>query len=101
MNNYNRHLRVEEIVTNHYDVKFRYVLAPIYLATYRFGKQTFPVAINGQTGETYCDVPTNIKKLIIFLIIALFAAAGLEVLMFFVWSVFTVFLSDLNCYQNG
>ena len=80
MNNYNRHLRVEEIVTNHYDVKFRYVLAPIYLATYRFGKQTFPVAINGQTGETYCDVPTNIKKLIILGIIALFADAGLEVL---------------------
>lgn len=82
MHHFNRHLRVEDIVTNYYDVKFRYVLAPIYLATYRFGKQTFPVAINGQTGETYCDVPTNIKKLIIFLIIALFAAAGLEVLIF-------------------
>ena len=82
---FNRHLRVEEIVTNYYDVKFRYVLAPIYLATYRFGDRTFPVAINGQTGETYCDVPTYIKRLIILGVIAIIVAAGIEVLLLYLF----------------
>lgn len=33
-----------------------------------------------QTGETYCDVPTHIKKLIILAIIALIVASVLSVL---------------------
>ena len=77
---FNRHLSVKEIATNYYNVRFRYLLAPIYFATYKFGKKTFPVAINGQTGETYCDVPTNIKKIILFGTIALIVAAILEFL---------------------
>lgn len=77
---FNRDLRVDDIFTRYYDVKFRYVLAPIYLATYKFGKLTFPVAINGQTGETYCEVPTHIKKLIILAIIAFIVASVLTVL---------------------
>ncbi len=77
---FNRHLRVDDIVTSYYDVKFRYVLAPIYLATYRFGKLTFPVAINGQTGDIYCDVPTHLQKLIILAIIGLLVATALSVL---------------------
>ena len=77
---FNRDLRVDDIFTRYYDVKFRYVLAPIYLATYKFGKLTFPVAINGQTGETYCDVPTHIKKLIILAIIAFIVASVLRLI---------------------
>ncbi len=77
---FNRHLRVDDIATSYYDVKFRYVLAPIYLATYRFGKLTFPVAINGQTGEIYCDVPTHLQKLIILAIIGFLVASALSVL---------------------
>ena len=33
-----------------------------------------------QTGETYCDVPTHVKKLIILAIIALIVASVLSVL---------------------
>ena len=77
---FNNHLRVEDIATNYYNVKFRYLLAPVYLATYKFGKKTLPVAINGQTGETYCDVPTNIKKIIVLGIIALIIASAIEFL---------------------
>ena len=77
---FNNHLRVEDIATNYYNVKFRYLLAPVYLATYKFGKKTLPVAINGQTGETYCDVPTNIKKIIVLGTIALIIASAIEFL---------------------
>ena len=79
VHSFNRHLRVEEIATNYYNVKFRCLLAPVYFATYRFGKKTFPVAINGQTGETYCDVPTYIRRIILLGIIALFVAAAIEI----------------------
>ena len=56
---------VDAINTNYYNVKFRYVLAPIYLASYKYGKITFPVAINGQTGQTYCEAPTYIPLLVV------------------------------------
>lgn len=55
-------------------------LAGIPAERYTFGKLTFPVAINGQTGETYCEVPTHIKKLIILAIIAFIVASVLTVL---------------------
>lgn len=56
---------VDAINTNYYNVKFRYVLAPIYLASYKYGKISFPVAINGQTGQTYCEAPTYIPLLVV------------------------------------
>lgn len=55
---------LDAINTNYYNVKFRYVLAPIYMATYKCGNTIYPVAINGQTGKTYCEVPTFLPKLI-------------------------------------
>ena len=72
-----RRLRVDTIATNYYNVKFRYLLAPIYLAKYKFGKYTYFVAINGQTGKTYCDVPTVIGKIILFSAIGVLLLLGL------------------------
>ena len=67
----NRHtFYVEKIATNYYNVKFRCLLAPIYLATYRYGKHTYQVAINGQTGEAFCPAPTYLGKLRPLFIIA-------------------------------
>ena len=68
---------IDAINTNYYNVKFRYVLAPVYLATYTCGKRVFPVAINGQNGKTYCDVPTFLAKLITIPMIILFLMATL------------------------
>ena len=53
--------------TNYYNVKFKYLLAPIYLATYEYGNKTYSVAINGQTGETFCDTPSYLWKIILFI----------------------------------
>ena len=72
-------LLVDRIATDFYNVKFRCLLAPMYLATYRFGDKTFQVAINGQTGKTYCDVPTKIKTIILLGILGLFIGAAAEV----------------------
>lgn len=71
---------IDAIVTSYYNVKFRYVLAPIYLATYTCGKKTHTVAINGQTGKTYCEVPTFMLKLVL---IPLFVLIVVLLLFFF------------------
>ena len=68
---------IDAINTNYYNVKFRYVLAPVYLATYKCGNRVFPVAINGQTGKTFCEVPTFLAKLIAIPMAILFIAAAI------------------------
>lgn len=77
---YNRNLRVIDIATNYYNVKFRCLLAPVYLATYRFGNKILPVAINGQTGETFCDVPTRIKRIILLVLLAMIIISIIEII---------------------
>ena len=69
-----------DIATNYYNVKFRYLLAPIYLATYTFGKKTYQVAINGQTGKTVCPVPTTVGKLVRLILLFMLAVAIIMVI---------------------
>ena len=68
---------IDAINYSFYNVKFRYVLAPIYLATYKCGRKTFPVAINGQTGKTYCKYPTFLGKLVVIPLIVILAVLTL------------------------
>ena len=62
---------IDAINTNYYNVKFRYVLAPIYLATYKCGRKKHTVAINGQTGKAYSAIPTFLAKLVLIPLIAM------------------------------
>ncbi len=64
-------LFLENLTTNYYDVKFRYLLAPVYFASYRYKKKKMLVVINGQTGKTFCYAPTFIPKIVISCIIIL------------------------------
>ena len=68
---------IDAINYSFYNVKFRYVLAPIYLATYKCGRKTFPVAINGQMGKTYCKYPTFLGKLVVIPLIVILAVLTL------------------------
>ena len=63
-------LYVTRLITRFYNVKFRYLLAPMYFATYTFGKKTYQVIINGQTGKTIFPVPRYLTKMIILAVIA-------------------------------
>ena len=57
----NRGDRVGEVKlsTNYYDVKFRYLLAPMYIASFKYRDKLYAVAINGQTGAAYCELPSH------------------------------------------
>lgn len=71
---------IDAINYSFYNVKFRYVLAPIYLATFKCGRKTYPVAINGQTGKAYCKFPTFLGKLVVIPLIVIL----LSLLVFFI-----------------
>lgn len=64
-------VKTVKLSTNYYNVKFKYILAPIYLATYKYGDKVFNVAINGQTGAVFCDTPSYFWKLILFIILGI------------------------------
>ena len=63
------HCYGEKVYTNYYNVKFRCLMAPLYLAKYKFGKKTYLVAINGQNGETCCKAPTKIGRIVALVLI--------------------------------
>lgn len=86
VNRSNHDLNVKGIVTNYYNVKFRCLMAPMYLAQYRFGEKVFQVAINGQTGKTYCDVPTKIRRIIVLGSLGILIGAALEVLLIWLYA---------------
>ncbi|MBR6960510.1 MAG: hypothetical protein IKH76_08545 [Clostridiales bacterium] len=69
--------------TNYYNVKYRYLLAPMYLAHFTFKNKTYQVAINGQTGKTHFDVPTYILKMILLSIAVGVLLLGLYILGMF------------------
>ena len=75
-----RFTEIDAINYSFYNVKFRYVLAPIYLATFKCGRKTYPVAINGQTGKAYCKFPTFLGKLVVIPLIVIL----LSLLVFFI-----------------
>ena len=77
-----------KIATNYYNVKFKYILAPMYLASYKYGGKTYQVAINGQTGAVFCDTPSYLWKIILFI--------ALGVVSFpFVWGTISLILNAI------
>ena len=51
------YVRSFEMTADFADERWRYVLLPVYLATYRFGERTYQVAMNGQTGRVAGQKP--------------------------------------------
>ena len=51
--------------TEFYNVKFKYVLVPVYLAGCRYGGKTYNVVASGTNGRGKCNRPISIAKFII------------------------------------
>ena len=58
------------------DRTYKYILAPIYATSYRYGGKNYPVLMNGQTGEIKGKYPLSIGK-IAAAVVAGIAALGL------------------------
>ena len=51
--------------TEFYNVKFKYVLVPVYLAGCRYGGKTYNVVASGTNGRGNCNRPISVAKFII------------------------------------
>lgn len=59
----------EKLSTSYYNVTYKYVLAPVYFANYKCGNKTYPVVINGQTGEVGCKTPSIFNRVFFYIFI--------------------------------
>jgi DNA-directed RNA polymerase subunit RPC12/RpoP len=58
-----RNLRVD---TRFFDVTFKHVLLPIWIAAYRFNGKAFRYLVNGQTGRAHGTAPYSVAKIAAF-----------------------------------
>lgn len=65
----------------------RYVLLPVWLLTVRYGDQSFPFAINGQTGKLVGELPVDKGK---YRLLKLGLCAGITAAIFVILSLFGV-----------
>ena len=84
---------VKEVIlsSEYYNVKFKYILAPIYLATYSHRGKVYNVAINGQSGVVSCDTPSYLIKIILFIILGLFTLPFVFYFLVLILSLFFAF----------
>ena len=68
------HVRNFQMTADFADERWRYVLLPVYLASYRFGDRTFQVMVNGQTGNVAGQKP--VAWLRVWLVIAAMLSPG-------------------------
>lgn len=81
---YGINFHIESLISNYYNVKFRYLLAPVYFAKYTYKKRWFPVVINGQTGKAFCDAPTIIPFIVVPAVILLLLLILIVCVFYFV-----------------
>jgi len=68
------HVRNFRMTADFADELYRYILLPVYLASYRFDGRTFQVMVNGQTGEVAGQKP--VAWLRVWLVIAAMLSPG-------------------------
>ncbi len=68
------HVRNMRMTADFGDERWRYILLPVYLASYPFGERTFQVMVNGQTGQVAGQKP--VAWLRVWLAIAALLAPG-------------------------
>ena len=91
VNRTDRRVKVYDIKTNYYNVKFRCLLAPMYFGSYKHRKNTYHVAINGQTGKTLFSVPRYFAQMIIVASIGAILALVSFFLLFYLFQDSPVF----------
>jgi predicted RNA-binding Zn-ribbon protein involved in translation (DUF1610 family) len=68
-------VRIFNIDTNYFDIKYKHLLLPIWLSAYTYKNKTYSYMVNGQTGKVKGDAPLSFFKvsLIILVIIGIIA----------------------------
>ena len=67
--------------TMYENITFKYLLAPIWLASYKYKDQIYNIVINGQTGKVGGKAPVSAIKVILFIL----AILALIIILYFIF----------------
>ena len=67
--------RVTSVQTRYFDLMFKLMLLPVWLAAYVYAGKTFQVMVNAHTGEVVGQRPYSVWKIAFAILIGLSAAA--------------------------
>lgn len=71
------HQRVDHVDTQIWDVTFKHILLPVWLAAYRYRGKSYRFVVNGQTGKVMGERPYSAFKIAFALILGGLLAFGL------------------------
>jgi hypothetical protein len=66
---------VQSIDTQHFDVTFKHILLPIWIAAYRFSGKIYQVVVNARTAEVQGERPYSVWKILGLVLLILGAIA--------------------------
>ena len=69
-----------KVATSHSEVTYKYVLLPIYLINYKYGKKNYTLHINGNSGKVTGKTPVSPLKVIAVIVASLLIAGGIALL---------------------
>ncbi len=70
---------IDHIQTRHYEVTFKHILLPIWIAAYRFNEKVYQVVVNARTGEVQGERPYSVWKIVGLVLLVL----GILALIYF------------------
>nr|MBO4517289.1 hypothetical protein [Clostridia bacterium] len=70
------------VSTTHQDVKYKYVMLPVYVGNYTFSSKLYNFFVNGTTGKTYGKYPKSKLKIGLLTLLGIAAAAVLAYFLF-------------------
>lgn len=59
--------KIYEVKTSYDKIKFKHILLPLWISSYRFGNKVYRFVINGVTGEIRGERPWSWRKIVLFL----------------------------------
>lgn len=73
--------RVHQCHTHYEAITYKHLLLPVWLLAYRYGGQSYQVAVNAATGEVQGERPYSVAKITIAVLLGVAVAAVLLVLL--------------------
>ncbi|HEX5541795.1 MAG TPA: hypothetical protein VFX60_09560 [Micromonospora sp.] len=68
--------RIHSVNTRYFDVTFKLMLLPVWIACYLHAGKSFQVLVNGTTGEVHGERPYSVGKIVLAVIAALIVVAA-------------------------
>lgn len=76
-----------DMKTNYNNIKYKYVLIPVWIGTYRYNNKTYRFLVNGETGKLSGKAPTSALKVTILVLLIVLVAVAVLLIAYFSGSI--------------